>query len=269
MKKLTRRFAKVSMASISVAALTLVLGLYAPIGALADEADARALVKAMSDYMASQKAISFSYDANLEVVTAEHQKIALASSGMVILNRPDKIHATHSGGFTDVEMFFDAKTLTMLGKNTNLYAQLDIPGTIDHLIDELQDKHNRPLPAADLLMTNVNDELMAAVIEVKDIGSGVIGGTECDHFAFRNKNVDWQIWIAQGDNPYPCRYVITSKIVAEGPQYSIQFSDWKTGNDVAANDFTFKNPTKAKKIDLKDIAEMADLPKNFTTGGGK
>lgn len=269
MKKLTRRFAKVSMASICAAALALVLGLYAPIGALADEADARALVKAMSDYMASQKAISFSYDANLEVVTAEHQKIALASSGMVILNRPDKIHATHSGGFTDVEMFFDAKTLTMLGKNTNLYAQLDIPGTIDHLIEELQDKHNRPLPAADLLMTNVNDELMAAVIEVKDIGSGVIGGTECDHFAFRNKNVDWQIWIAQGDNPYPCRYVITSKIVAEGPQYSIQFSDWKTGNDVAANDFTFKNPTKAKKIDLKDIAEMADLPKNFTTGGGK
>ena len=61
MKKLTRRFAKVSMASICAAALALVLGLYAPIGALADEADARALVKAMSDYMASQKAISFSY----------------------------------------------------------------------------------------------------------------------------------------------------------------------------------------------------------------
>jgi hypothetical protein len=269
MKKLTRKFAKVSMVIISAAALALILGLYAPIVALAEEADARALVKAMSDYMASQKAISFAYDANLEVVTADHQKLTLASSGMVTLNRPDKLRATRSGGFADIEIFFDAKTLTMFGKNTNLYAQIDIPGTIDHLIDELKDKHNRPLPAADLLMTNVNDELMAEVIDVKDIGSGVIGGTECDHFAFRTKDVDWQIWIAQGDHPYPCRYVITSKLVAEGPQYSIQFSDWKTGNDVAADSFSFKNPTKAKKIDLEDVAELADFPKNFTVGGAK
>ncbi len=250
-------------------ALILILGLYNPAGARADEADARKLVKAMSDYLASQKAISFAYDASLDVVTVDHQRLALASSGTVTLNRPSKIRVTRSGGFADVEMLFDAKTLTMLGKNTNVYAQIDIPGTIDHLIDELHNTYNRPLPGADLLMTNVHDELMSEVIDVKDIGSGVIGGTECDHFAFRTKEVDWQIWIAQGDNPYPCRYVITSKHIANGPQYSIQISDWKTGNDVAADDFSFKNSTKAKKADLKDVAEMADMPENFTSGGAQ
>jgi hypothetical protein len=139
--------------------LALVLGLGAPSGARADEEDAKNLVKAMSDYMAAQKAVSFAYDATLEVVTTDDQKLALASSGMVTINRPDKIRATRSGGFADVEMLFDAKTLTLLGKNTNLYAQIDIPGTIDHLIDQLRVKHNRPLPAADLLMANVYDEL--------------------------------------------------------------------------------------------------------------
>ena len=157
--------------------------------------------------MKGKSAISFAYDATLEVVTADKQKLALASSGMVTLNRPDKMRVTRSGGFADVEMLFDSKTLTMLGKNTNVYAQIDIPGTVDHLVDELQNTHNRPLPAADLLMTNVYDELMSGVVDVKDIGSGVIGGTECDHFAFRTKDVDWQTWIAQGDNPYPCRFV--------------------------------------------------------------
>jgi len=269
MKKLTRRFAKVSMASICAAALALVLCLYAPIGALADEADARALVKAMSDYMASQKVISFAYDASLEVVTVDHQKLALASSGTVALNRPDKLRATRAGGFADIEMIFDGKTLTLLGKNTNLYAQIDIPGSIDHLIDELHNTYDRPLPAADLLMTNVDEELMSGVVDVKDLSSGVIGGEECDYLAFRTEEVDWQIWIAQGDRPFPCRYIITSKKVADGPQYSIQFRDWKTGDEVAAEDFSFKNPTSAKQIDLKDIAEMSDLPENFTPGGAQ
>ena len=252
-----------------ITALVLILGLYNPAGARADEADARKLVKAMSDYMASQKTISFAYDASLEVISVDHQRLALASSGTVTLSRPDKLRATRAGGFADIEMIFDAKTLTLLGKNTNLYAQIDIPGSIDHLIDELHNTYNRPLPAADLLMTNVDEELMTGVVDVKDLGSGVIGGEECDYLAFRNEEVDWQIWIAQGDRPLPCRYIITSTKIAESPQYSIQFRDWKTGDEVAAEDFSFKNPTNAKQVDLKDIAEMIDLPKNFTPGGAQ
>ena len=45
----------------------------------------------MSDYLAAQKAISFKYDTNLEVVTKEHQKLLLASSGKMEVGRPDKI----------------------------------------------------------------------------------------------------------------------------------------------------------------------------------
>jgi len=269
MKKLIRKLAKVSAVGIFAAALALLFGLGTPLEAKAAEADAKRLVRAMSDYMAAQKSISFAFDAILEVVTKDHQKLALASSGTITLKRPNKIRATRTGGFADVEMLFDGKTLTLLGKNMNLYTQIDIPGTIDHLIDELRDKHNKPLPAADLLTMNFYDELMPEVIDVKDLGSGVIGGVECDHLAFRTKEVDWQIWIAQGDRPYPCRYVITSKLIADGPQYNIQISDWKTGDAVAADDFSFKNPTKAKKIDLKDIPEMDELPKHFTLGGAK
>jgi hypothetical protein len=93
--------------------------------------------------------------------------------------------------------------------------------------------------------------MMRDVDDVKDLGGGVVGGVECDYLTFRTKDVDWQIWIAQGKRPYPCRYVITSKHLSSGPQYSIQIRDWKTGGKVAATDFGFKNPTKAKKVELK------------------
>jgi hypothetical protein len=91
-----------------------------------------------------------------------------------------------------------------------------VPSPIDHLIDELQDKYDGPVPGADLLQSNVCDALMPLIIDAKDLGSGVIGGVECDHLAFRTNEVDWQIWIAQGARPYPCRYVIPSKLVHDG-----------------------------------------------------
>jgi hypothetical protein len=262
MKKIDRKLLKMA------AVLGLMVGLGTPPGAKADEAYAKERLKAMSDYLAAQKALSFAFDTNLEVVTKDQQKLALASSGQAAVNRPDKLRVTRSGGFADVEMLFDGKTLTLLGKNKNLYTQLDAPGTIDQVIDELREKF-RPLPGADLLLSNVYDQLMTDVVEAKDLGSGVIGGTECDYLAFRAKEVDWQIWIAQGDRPYPCRYVITSKLVANGPQYSIQTRDWKTGDEVASDDFGFKNPTNAKKVDLDELDDIDELPKHFVIGGAQ
>ena len=201
--------AKMSAIILAVAAA----GVVSMSAARADEAQARSLLKAMSDYLGAQKTISFEYDTNLDIVNTQQQKIGLASSGTLTLERPDKLRATRTGGFANVEMVFDGKTLSLLGKNANVYAQIEAPGTIDHLVDELRDKYHRPVPAADLLMSDPYKELMPPVTDVKDLGSGVIRGVECDHLAFRTKEVDWQIWIAQGARPYPCRYVITSKKV--------------------------------------------------------
>src|SRR6516225_9756436 len=235
----------------------------------ADEANAKSLLKAMSDYLAAQKAISFDYDSNLELVSKQQQKIALASSGKVALNRPDKLHATRMGGFANIEMVFDGKALTLLGKNANLYAQIEAPGTIDQLVDLLRDKYHRPVPAADLLMSDPYKELMPEVNDAKDLGSGVIHGVECDHLAFRTKEVDWQIWIAQGARPYPCRYVITSKKVTGQPQYTLDIWAWKTGAEVASDGFKLAIPADAKKLTPDEVPELNDIPSHFSVKGAK
>ena len=269
MRTIDRKFSSMSAFSILAAVLSLVIGLGAPPAAKAGEADAKRLLKAMSDYMASQNAISFGFDATLEVITKDNQKLALASSGALTLNRPGKIRATRAGGHADIEMLFDGKMLTLFGNNANLYTQISAPGTVDNLVDVLREIYNRPLPAADLITPNAYDQLMADVIDVKDLGSGVIDGVECDYLAFRKKEVDFQIWIAQGANPYPCRYVVTSKDIPHSPQYSIQIRDWKTGSAVASDDFGFKNSTNAKKVDVADLKGMSALPDHFKRGAAQ
>jgi hypothetical protein len=187
----------------------------------------------------------------------------------VILNRPDKIRAARTGGFSSVELTFDGKTLTLVGKNANVYAQIEVPGTIDHLIDELRNTYHRPVPAADLLMSDVFNQLMPLVIDTKDLGSGVIRGVECDHLAFRTKEVDWQIWIAQGDRPYPCRYVITSAKVAGMPQYTIDVRSWKTGDEVSSDGFVPQLPANAKQLKPGELADFDELPEIFAAKNRK
>jgi hypothetical protein len=227
--------------------------------ARADEAQAKALFKAMTDYMAAQKAISFDYDSNLEVVSTDKQKLGLASSGTMTINRPDKVHMTRQGGFANVELAFDGKTLTLLGKNANAYAQTDEPGTLDKLVDTLRRKLQRQMPAADFLTSDTHAQLMQNVTDVKDLGTGVIRGQECDHIAARSDNADWQLWIAKGDRPYPCRLVITSTDMAESPQYTIDVRSWKAGADVAADSFKI-DTANARKIDLTELANFNELP---------
>lgn len=177
------RFSLMSAAALALAAFT-------PSTANADEGFAKDSLKKMSEYLASQQVISFEYDSSLEVVTKDDQRLGFASSGTLTLSRPDRVRATRQGGFVNVEMMFDGKTLTLLGKNANIYTQVEEPGTVDRLIDELRHKYGRPLPAADLLLSNSYEELMSEVKDVKDLGSGVIGGVECNSFAFRTEEVD-------------------------------------------------------------------------------
>lgn len=256
-------------AMVSVAALTLITGIGPSSGAQASEQDARDTLKRMSDYLAAQQLISVAYDSVFEVVTKEQQKLQIATSGTILLQRPDKIRTTRKAGFADTEMVFDGKTVTLLGRGLNAYVQAEAPGTIDNLVDQMREKFHRPIPGADLLLQNVYDALMTDVTDVKDLGSGVIGGTECDHFAFRAKDTDWQIWIAQGPTPYPCRYAITSKEVDQAPQYTMQIREWKTGTAVGEPDFSFTPPAGAKRMEAKDLQalkETSDLPENFRIG---
>lgn len=221
--------------------------------------DAKQIFKAMSDYLAAQKTISATFDSAVEVITPAMEKIQFASSGTLLLSRPSAIKATRTGGYSDVEMIFDGKAVTIFGKNINGYAQIDASGTVDQLIDTLRDR-GMAVPGADLLLSNVYDTLIGDVLEAKYIGHAVVGGVECDHLAFRSQETDWQLWIERGDNPIPRKYVITTKSVGAAPQYTLTITDWKTDVETTAADFTFTPPEGAKKLDQDALARLNDVP---------
>jgi hypothetical protein len=242
--------------TLAAAACLAVLGSGAP--ALAQ--DAAAILRAMSQYVGSQKTISLTFDTELEIITPELQKLQFNSSGEVSISRPDKFRVSRTGGYADVEMFADGKTVTLLGKHLNAFAQAEIGGSTDQVVDRLRNQLGAELPGADLLGVDSFAALTEGVIDAKHIGRGVINGIECEHLAFRTLDTDWQIWIQVGDRPIPRKYIITSKAVAAAPQYAVRIKDWKTDPQFSADAFAFKPPQGARKIDIGALRDFDEVP---------
>jgi hypothetical protein len=243
----------------------LTLSMVAPI-ASASEADAKAILKSMSDYVGGQQAIDLTFDSDIEVITPKLEKLQFTSSGELSLSRPNKLRARRTGGYADVSLYFDGKTASVHGHNLNAYASFEAPGTVDQLIQALRDGHGVALPGADLLLTNSYEVLMADVTEAKHIGRGVIDGVECEHVAFRNFDTDWQLWVEVGKRPFPRKLVVTSKTINSAPQYTLRIKSWKSGEKHASTFFTFK-PTKGMtQLGADELIGLDELPPESAPG---
>ena len=232
------------------------------------EDDAAMILKASTDYLAAQKSISATFDSDIEVITPELQKIQFTSSGQMKLSRPDKLRIRRTGGYADVELTYDGKTLTIYGNNAKSYVQADEAGTVDHVIDVIQSAAGAAMPGTDLLLTHAYDEMMADVFDAKHIGQGVVDGVECEHLAFRGTETDWQIWIEAGARPIPRKYVITSKVLAGAPQYTLRIKDWNTDAIADANAFVFKPPADTTRASLspENMKDFDELPPGTAAG---
>jgi hypothetical protein len=237
----------------------------------AHEDDTAKILKTMADYTAGQKSISATFDSDIEVITPDLQKIQFTSSGQMQLNRPDKLRVRRTGGYADVELVYDGKTLSIYGNNAKSYVQADAAGTVDQVIDTLHAHAGAAMPGTDLLLSHSYDELMADVIDAEHVGQGVVDGVECEHLAFRGTDTDWQIWIETGARPVPRKYVITSKTLAGAPQYTLRIKDWKTDPIADASAFTFKPPADATKVSLDSdaMSEFDELPPGTSAGAKK
>ncbi len=158
-----------------------------------------------------------------------------------------------------MEYIFDGKTLTLHGKNLNVYVQREVSGTIDDAIRAVEMETGLDAPGADLLFADPYAILSSGVVSGVYIGTAYVNGVECHHLAFRENKVDWQLWVKAGDMPLPMKYVITSKWHTGAPQYTVQLRDWNTKPGIKGDRFTFIVPAGARRLETIPVNEMGEL----------
>jgi len=212
----------------------------------------------MSDYLADTEAFSVNADVDFEIVARTGQKLQFSSYASMVVQRPTGLFIQRRGPLADAEIFFDGSQITLFGRRLNAYAEIPLSGTIDDAIRTMESETGLPFPGADLMFADPFAVLSDGVESSTYLGTAYNDGVEVHHLAFREADVDWQLWVQTGDRPLPMKYVITTKWVTGAPEYSIRLRDWNTNPQIASDRFTFIPPAEASLLEMLPPSELED-----------
>ena len=212
--------------------------------------EAQRLLKASTDFLASQKQFSADTRNTLEIVLKSGQKIEFNHIARLSAQRPNKLRAERSGDLVNQVFVYDGQSLTLLNPQDKAYAQVAAPDTLESVLEFARTQLDIVAPAGDLIGKNAYDNLMDGVTDGFVVGKAVIEGVRCDQLAFRAPHVDLQVWVQEGAQPLPRKLVITTRDLPNAPQFAVTVTKWNLKPTFTAQTFSFTPPAGAKKVDF-------------------
>lgn len=220
--------------------MTLVL-LLVVVGANPKSADvdpvAVAALEKMTTSVRGLTALSVQAIIETDEVLESGQKVTHASSIALTMHRPNRLHVDVKTERSLRQLFFDGQSFTIWSPRAGYYASAKAPGTIADLVTLGAERYAFDLPFADVFPWEPleHGELGAA----RNLGSMQLDGVDCEHYAFRQSGLEWELWIEQG---------LPRKVQLGDRRVTYSWNLGLLGEDEAQ--FTFTPPRGAQKIEL-------------------
>jgi len=220
------------------------------------EERALAILKKANDFLVQAQHFSVTVVNDYDSVQQDSGvKIEYGATRKYTIRRPDRARIdTDQRGGNQRGFFFNGKEIGVFDSDQKVYATAEHPGTLDEAFKYFVDQLEMPLPLSQIFSSTLPG-LLDSTPFLRYVDAQTIVGVPCDHLAGRRKNVDFQVWIAQGDKPLFQRLVITYKFAVGEPQYRAQFSDWNFSPDVADSLFAFTPPEGLEKIPFAPLMQ--------------
>jgi hypothetical protein len=234
-------------------------GKKAPAAAAVTESQtqAHAILMRMAEFLAGTQRFSVNLRGGYDAVQTSGQKIEFGEVRTVTVSRPDRlrVEGARSDG-TKTLTVFNGKEIVLIDETRNVYATAPQPGGVDDSIVHFVRDLGMRLPLAVLLVSRLPQEMKDRVRSIDYVEKTTINGSTSHHLAARTDTVDFQVWVADGDQPLPQRVVITYKQAKGEPQFRAQLSDWNLAPAIEDSTFAVKPPDGAQKV-----AFAAQLPR--------
>ena len=214
------------------------------------EPKADKILKQMSEYLRGAKQFTYHVESGIDQVLDNGQKLMYTATIDVSVRRPDRLQVDVQGDLKDIRFWYDGKSATLYDINKNLYATAKTPAKIDDALEDIGRRFDATLPVADFVLKDAYAALTANVQSGFYVGLHDINEVMCHHLAFRQEEIDWQIWIEDGRMLVPRLLVITYKQVEGSPQYVAALRDWDLSPRLPESFFTFMPPEGAEQIEF-------------------
>ncbi|HZD32071.1 MAG TPA: DUF2092 domain-containing protein [Candidatus Angelobacter sp.] len=255
---MARRFT-VAAAVVALSLMALAVEAQTAAGQGAPRVDPKAVdqLKKCTSYLGSAKTLALRASYTDEVVLLNGEKIGTESWAQISLQRPNHFRTVRHGVKEDLDFYFDGKAMSIYEKGPNFYATVPAPSSFDGMMDVLNFQYDVGIPGSDLFYSDAYAGMMDGVTDASYIGLEEVNGVPAHHLAFRKSDVDWQLWVRDGDMPVPVKYVITTKWVTAAPSYTVFMTDWNMSPKFESSTFDFVPPAGARQI---EFVRPADVP---------
>jgi hypothetical protein len=214
--------------------------------------DVMAVFDKMGVFLRSLPFIHVTAETTTDEVTETGQKVQFGGTVQFHAQRPNRLRVDISADRMKRQLFYDGRTFTQYDTETGFYASFDAPPTTGELIETLERHYAIEVPLVDLLYWGTErfdvEEIRSAVF----IGKSSVSDVPCDHFAFRQKDVDWQVWVTPGARPWPLKIVITTTSVPAQPQHS-SVLNWDLSTKLVDSAYEFVPPAGSHRIEFETV----------------
>jgi hypothetical protein len=185
----------------------------------------RELVQQMSAKLAATTHATATTTEVRDVVRGSGAKEPVPGSGVYTLRRPDRFHVKMAGG-RDIEGWYDGKKVTLAAHKEKVFAQAEMPETIDRTLDALSERYDMALPLADLFHSSPEKALLSDTTTGGYAGVENVGDTPCAHLVFHDVGVDWELWLPVQGDPLPKRWKVVQTARRGQPVVDVTFTKW-------------------------------------------
>jgi hypothetical protein len=201
----------------------------------------------MGAYLRTLKAFQVRADVTTEDVLSDGEKLQLAHTTNLLAHLPNKLLSDTKGDSSDQLILFDGKSFTLYARRAGYYATVPAPATVLELIDEVRQKYGIDIPLVDLFLWGGPHATTNEITSATDFGPGEVSGVTCEHYAYRQPGLDWQVWIQLGDYPLPRKLVLTTLTDDARPQHT-SVLQWNLAPSFNEATFVFEPPQGAHEI---------------------
>lgn len=226
----------------------------APAQNLVDPSAVQAL-KDMGAYLQSLRRYEVSLNHTGERVLKDGQKLMHSASANIDVAQPNRIRASTTTATSRRVLYYDGKKVSLQFPDSNYYSSVDFTGTVGELVERLKNNYQVELPAADLFTWGTPAAPFSNLQSAMNAGQAIVDGKLCDHYAFRQAGIDWQIWLSTGGNPLPMRLVVTNLADDARPQSITEFH-WNLKPAFKDSAFAFTPPAGAKSVNMVQVKKQ-------------
>jgi hypothetical protein len=189
-----------------------------------------------------------------ERVLADGQKLQHSAAAELYVQLPNMLRARMFSTRSEREIFFDGKKATLFTPAQKFYSTVEFTGSVGQLVDKMEERYAVEIPLSDLFVWGTPAAPLDQIESAMNAGQDYIGDDLCDHHAFRQAGIDWQIWIKAGDKPLPRKVVITDRTDEARPQ-SVSVISWNLKPSFKDAVFKFTPPKGATAVELRSLEQ--------------